>query len=139
MGLLDKIKSAASALTGGADVFVDINDVERGVATPISIRGVAKKDNKISSVYLLVRATEHAAVENEKQTETVSYETRIEISGAQDLKQGEEYNWEGEINLPSTINPSFRGKMIRHTWEVKGGLNVNGIDPASDWREIEVR
>lgn len=152
MGFFDKIKSATSALTGGgADVFVDVNNVERGAATPISIRGVAKADIKISSVYLLVRATEHATVqdrdqnedgETERETVTgrhLSYEARVEIGGAQELEQGQEYNWEGEIMLPSTSNPSIRGKMVRHTWEIQAGLDAFGNDPDSGWREIEVR
>jgi hypothetical protein len=152
MGFLDKIKSATSALTGGgAEVFVDLNNAERGMATPISIRGVAKADLKISSVYLLVRATEHASVEDrdqneDGQTETeivtgrhLSYEARVEIAGSQEMSQGEEYNWEGEIMLPATTNPSIRGKMVRHTWEIQAGLDAFGNDPDSGWREIEVR
>ena len=59
-------------------------------------------------------------------------------SGPQQIQQGQTYDFEGMIQIPANANPSFRGSMIKHTWEVQAGLDMTGNDPDSGWQVIEV-
>ncbi len=68
----------------------------------------------------------------------LSYENRITIAGAQDIKEGETYSWEGVLELPTSSNPTLRGSIIEHTWEVQAGLDMPGNDPDSGWQTIDV-
>ena len=58
--------------------------------------------------------------------------------GAQDLKEGETYNWEGVMELPTNSNPTLRGSIIDHTWEIQAGLDMPGNDPDSGWQSFDV-
>ncbi|HSD89337.1 MAG TPA: hypothetical protein VLB44_17530, partial [Kofleriaceae bacterium] len=105
-------------------------------------QATAKANGKASAVYLLVRATENAQFKdsnNEKVTGSkISYENRVMISGAQDLKEGETYSWEGQVELPPNANPTLRGSIIDHTWEIQAGLDMPGNDPDSGWQSFDV-
>ena len=151
MGFFDKLKSAAQSITGGAaKVYVECEQVTPGMPAKVWVRAQAESDLKINSVYLLVRAREYAELrdvdyqDGRTRSEVVrgseqTYDTRIEIAGGQQLEAGQEYTWEGELTLPAEVNPTFRGRIISHTWEIQAGLDAFGNDPDSGWKEIQVR
>jgi hypothetical protein len=139
MGFFKDLKNKVTG--GGATVRVNVPSAQRGRAVPVQIQATAKANGKVSAVYLLVRATESAEfkVNSEKVNGSkVSYETRISIAGAQELKEGETYNWEGQLELPVNTNPTLRGGIIDHTWEIQAGLDMTGNDPDSGWQSIDV-
>ena len=68
----------------------------------------------------------------------VSYENKIQISGALELKEGQSYDFQGQIELPQNVNPTLRGSLINHVWEVQAGLDMPGNDPDSGWTAIDV-
>jgi hypothetical protein len=148
MGFFSNLKNAVTG--GAASVQIQLPPAaRRGETIPVTIQATAKSAAKVTSVYLLVRATEHAQVKDtdyangKSSTETVhgrkiTYETRIAIAGAQQLDEGQSYTWQGQLPMPQTSNPTFRGQMINHTWEIQAGLDMTGNDPDSGWQTIEV-
>ena len=139
MGFFKDLKNKVTG--GGATVRVTVPATQRGRAVPVQVQATAKANGKVSAVYLLVRATENAAFkkDGEKISESkTSFETRIQIAGAQDIKEGETYNWDGQLELPVNTNPTLRGAIIDHTWEVQAGLDMPGNDPDSGWQSIDV-
>ena len=136
-------KDLKNKITGGAaTVRVSVPASRRGASIPVQVQAQAKANGKVSAVYLLVRATENASFKdsnNEKVSGSkVSYENRVMIAGAQDLKEGETYNWEAQSELPSNANSALRGAIIDHTWEVQAGLDMPGNDPDSGWQSFDV-
>ena len=139
MGFFKDLKNKVTG--GAATVRVNLASAQRGRAVPVQVQATAKANGKVSAVYLLVRATESSEfkVNNEKvQGSKVSFETRITIAGAQDIKEGETYNWDGQLELPVNTNPTLRGSIIDHTWEVQAGLDMPGNDPDSGWQTLDV-
>jgi len=139
MGFFKDLKNKVTG--GAATVRVNAPAARRGQGVPVQVQATAKANGKVSAVYLLVRATENAEfkADNEKvQGSKVSYESRIQIAGAQELKEGETYNWEGLLELPINTNPTLRGSIIDHTWELQAGLDMPGNDPDSGWQSFDV-
>jgi hypothetical protein len=147
MGFFSNLKNAVTG--GAATVTLQAAPARRGQASAVHIQAVAKADGQVNNVYLLVRAVEEAQVtdtdysDGKTRNETVhgrkvSFETKIQIAGAMQIKQGQTYDFEGMIQIPPNANPSFRGSMIKHTWEVQAGLDMTGNDPDSGWQAIEV-
>lgn len=140
MGFFSDLKNK---ITGGAaTVRVAIPSGRRGQAVPVQVQATAKANAKVNAVYLLVRATESAAVKNANNENVTgahqSYQTRIQIAGAQDLVEGQTYSWDGQVELPASANPTLRGAIINHHWEVQAGLDMTGNDPDSGWQSFEV-
>jgi len=137
-------KDLKNKITGGAaTVRVNVPAARRGQAVPVQVQATAKANGKATAVYLLVRATENAQFKdsnNEKVSGSkISYENRVMIAGAVDLKEGETYNWEGQVELPPNANPTLRGSIIDHTWEIQAGLDMPGNDPDSGWQSFDVQ
>jgi hypothetical protein len=139
MGFFKDLKNKVTG--GAATVRINVPAARRGQAVPVQVQATAKANGKVSAVYLLVRATENAEFKqnNEKVSSSkISYENRITIAGAQDLKEGETYSWEGVLELPTNSNPTLRGSIIDHTWEMQAGLDMPGNDPDSGWQSFDV-
>ncbi len=147
MGFFGKLKNA---VTGGiASVRLELPEARRGEPLLVRVLATAKSEGEIKAVYVKVRATERAEVrdtdfnEGEIEREIVrgyrtSYEHKVEIAGGEQLEEGQEYSWEGEIQLPADVGPTFRGRMIEHRWEIQAGLDAFGNDPDSGWIDVEV-
>ena len=136
-------KNLKNSITGGAaTVHVNVQNARRGQAVPVKIQATAKADGKVSAVYLLVRGMESAEWKegNERVGNSrVSYETRIQIAGPLDIKEGQTYSFDGQLELPLNASPTFRGQLINHLWEVQAGLDMPGNDPDSGWQNIDVQ
>ncbi|MBA3453653.1 MAG: hypothetical protein H0T42_11225, partial [Deltaproteobacteria bacterium] len=95
MGFFKDLKNKVTG--GGATVRVTVPSARRGQGVKVQVQAVAKANGKVSAVYLLLRATENAQFKddnNEKVSGSkVSYENRLTIASAQELKEGETYNW----------------------------------------------
>ncbi|HEY4176961.1 MAG TPA: hypothetical protein VGM90_09030 [Kofleriaceae bacterium] len=136
-------KNLKNSITGGAaSVHVNVPTARRGQAVPVQITATAKADGKVAAVYLLVRGMESAEWKDSGQrvaNSRTSYETRIQIAGPLDIKEGQTYNFEGQLELPINSSPTFRGQLINHLWEVQAGLDMPGNDPDSGWQNVEVQ
>jgi len=139
MGFFGDLKNKVTG--GAATVNVQVPSVRRGQAATITVQAIAKANGKVSAVYLLVRGTEKCAWREDGKdvgSSVTSFENKITIAGAQDLKQGETYTWEGQIELPGNSLPTLNGKLIDHTWEIQAGLDMPGNDPDSGWQSFQV-
>jgi hypothetical protein len=139
MGFFGDLKNKVTG--GAATVRVNVPTARRGQQVPVKVQATAKANGKVSAVYLLVRATENAEfkAEGEKvKGSKVSFETRVNIAGAQEIQQGQTYDWDGLLELPINTNPTLRGSIIDHTWEIQAGLDMPGNDPDSGWQSFEV-
>jgi hypothetical protein len=137
-------KDLKNKITGGAaTVRVSVPAGRRGQSIPVQVQAQAKANGKASAVYLLVRATENASFKDSNGDKVsgskVSYETRVQLAGAVDLKEGETYNFDGHFELPPNTNPSLRGGIIDHIWEVQAGLDMPGNDPDSGWQSFDLQ
>ena len=140
MGFFKDLKNKVTG--GGATVRVTVPSAQRGRATPVQVQATAKANGKVSAVYVLIRATETSQFKtddgNKVSGSKVSYETRVSIAGASEIQEGQTYNYEGVIELPTNSNPSLRGSIIDHIWEIQAGLDMPGNDPDSGWQTFDV-
>ena len=139
MGFFKDLKNKVTG--GGATVRVTVPEAQRGRAVPVQVQATAKANGKVSAVYLLVRATESCEFKKDGEKigdSKVSYESRIQIAGAQEIKEGQTYDWNGQLELPVNTNPTLRGALIEHSWQVQAGLDMAGNDPDSGWQAIDV-
>ena len=154
MGLFGKLKAMKNAVTGGAaKVTVEVDAAGIGEPAAVRVKALAKADVKLSGVYIDVKSVEKAEVRNvevehdddeaaRRKTVRGTHETgrlHVDISGAEDLAEGQEYSWDGEFQFPPSSRPSFDGKTIQHVWYVRAGLDARGNDPDSGWVEFAVR
>ena len=140
MGFFKDLKNKVTG--GGATVRVTVPSARRGQPISVKVQAQAKANGKVSAVYLLIRATETCEFkdsDNNKQSASkVSYENKVTIAGALDIVEGQSYNWEGVIELPTNAQATFRGGLINHVWEVQAGLDMPGNDPDSGWQAFDV-
>ncbi len=135
-------KDLKNKITGGAaTVRVSVPAARRGQGVPVQVQATAKANGKVDAVYLLVRGTERTEFKKDSEKishSKVSFETRVQIAGAQELQEGQTYSWDGILELPVNTHPTLRGSIIDHTWEVQAGLDMPGNDPDSGWQSLEV-
>src|SRR5262245_40525031 len=139
MGFFSDLKNKVTG--GAASVTIQAPQVRRGQAATVAVQATAKANGKVAAVYLIVRGVESCEFkhEGEKVSSThVSYENKITISGPQEIKTGETYNWQGQIELPANAHPSLAGKLIDHKWQIQAGLDMPGNDPDSGWQTLTV-
>ena len=149
MALFSKIKQAVQSVTGGgAKVSLMITTPpSRQQPFHVQVKAVvADSDIKPARVYVTVEsvetATVSASVENRQQqfsNDATIFQTSFNIAGAQELTAKQEYTWEGDVQLPASVLPTYRGRNARHEWRIKAGLDLPGNDPDSGWTAIEIQ
>jgi hypothetical protein len=140
MGFFSDLKNKVTG--GGATVRLSVPAVRRGQAAQVQVQVQAKANGKVNAVYLLIRGVESASWKGENNTTVsntkTSYENKVQIAGAFELKEGQTYDFTGQIELPANVNGSLRGSLINHLWEVQAGLDMTGNDPDSGWVALDV-
>lgn len=139
MGFFKDLKNKVTG--GAATVRVNVPAARRGQQVPVKVQATAKANGKVSAVYVLVRSVENATFkrDGEKISESkISFETRVNIAGAMEIKEGQTYDFDGLLELPVNTNPTLRGSIIDHTWELQAGLDMPGNDPDSGWQSFDV-
>ena len=163
MGLFDKFKQMANAVTGGgAEVSVQLGEAEPSGALPVTVTAVVgDAPLKIASVYVILRGLEVMQVDPKKalgrfrtqlegaeqlfrkgntiEVKEESFEVQMQLSGAETLAGGDTYEWTGELRLPAGAPPSFQSKHMRHVIQIKGGIDAPGNDPDSGWIDVQIR
>jgi len=147
MRLLDKLKSAASTVTGGA-ARVSL-EYAPSVALPggtLSVRLTATSTGsqvKSGGVFVDLRAIETVRLPpgvNRQATHTThtSFEQQFPIAPAFTLEPNETQVFEGQVRLPSNVQPSFEGYYSRHEWSIRGRVELTGNDPDSGYVTLRV-
>lgn len=151
MGLLDKLKNATKAVSGGA-ARVSL-EYEPSVAFPgdtLSVRITATSTGaevKSGGVFVDVRAIEtvrQAALRVAGSDSTpsrnshTSFEQQFPIAPAFTLAPNETKVFEGQVRMPSSVQPSFEGYFTQHAWSLRGRVEVTGNDPDSGFVALRV-
>lgn len=156
MGLFDKLKKAATFLTGGgAKVKLDIAEGVLGspFTANIEVQISDDSDLTVKSVYLNVRCTETTKKEAElaEDAEVTSeeapepeedvnylYNETITVAEGDVFKAGQTYTFTPEISLPEDSEATLSEEGREITWTFQAGLDVSGNDPDSGWIEAEI-
>jgi len=149
MGLLDKLKGAVHAVTGGA-ATVEIQYAEKvnaGQAVPVRVT-VTSKGSEIKSkgVFVDFQGVERISIPkkeeqkfNEDYSRHLAHSTQeFQLCGEFVLGAGETRTIEGSINLPPGLQPSFDGRWSKNVYEVRGRLEAKGNDPDSGFKPMRV-
>jgi sporulation-control protein spo0M len=147
MGLLDKMKSAASAVTGGAakvSMEYQLKPMRAGESLPVKVTvvNVSGKEVKSGGVFVDIHATEtgqvkckHCGQMTEVKNENVKQ--AIPVGSAFILQPGETKVFEANISIPGG-QPTYNGQ-ISNTWKIRGRMDAFGNDPDSGFQTIEIR
>lgn len=149
MGFFDKIKGAVQAVTGGA-ANVDITYAERATAgSTVAVKvTVTSKGSEIKSKGVYVDFTGHEQVHVTKKDDAkLAEDLRVgashsaqefQIAPALTLAAGETKTFEGTIQLPPTLQPTFAGRYAQNQYQLRGRLEATGNDPDSGWKPIRI-
>lgn len=151
MGLLDRLKNATHAVTGGA-ARVSL-EYSPNVALPgdtVSVRITATSTGaevKSGGVFVDLRAVETvlmpavrvSSVDNPSTRSTyTSFEQQFPLAPAFTLAPNETKVFEGQVRLPSNVQPSFEGHFAQHEWSIRGRVELTGNDPDSGYLALRV-
>ena len=146
MGFLKNLKSN---LTGDwATVTLRVGEARRGADLPVAV-DVTVKENDISVDKVLVelRCSEvvnlnHTSTNGQPchASESSSLHTaEVVVSGPLQLSGGAQQSFEGQVQLPGHLPPSFSGRHARIEWAVRARLEMKGNDPDSEWTTLSVQ
>lgn len=147
MGLFEKLKNAASTVSGGA-ARVSL-EYSPSVALPgdtLSVRVTAASTGsqvKSGGVFVDLRAVETVrlppgANQPGGHTSYTDFEQEVPIAPAFTLGPNETKVFEGQVRLPTNVQPSFEGHYSRHEWTARGRLEMTGNDPDSGFMALRV-
>ena len=60
------------------------------------------------------------------------------IAAGQHLGANQAGSFEGQVQLPTHLPPSARGRNAEFRWQVRARLDMKGNDPDSGWQVVEV-
>jgi sporulation-control protein spo0M len=149
MGFMDKLKSAAQAVTGGAArVTLEYQPpvVFPGDTVQVHITAVSTgAEVRSQGAFIDLRGQEwvhltsaEAATQKDISTSKTSFETSVSIGGPFTLAPNETKTWDGTVQVPLTVQPSYTGVHSRHEWNIRGRIESFGNDPDSGWQPLRV-
>ena len=147
MGLLDKMKSAASAVTGSSakvSIEYQLKPMRAGETLPVKVTVMsnAQKEVKSGGVFVDIHATESGQVkckhcEQMTQVNNDNVKQAIPVGPAFTLQPGETKVFEANISIPGG-QPTYNGQ-VSNTWKIRGRMDSFGNDPDSGFQTIEIR
>ncbi|MBU0624093.1 MAG: sporulation protein [Candidatus Thermoplasmatota archaeon] len=146
MGFLDKMKSAGTAMTGGAakvSIEYPHQSLRPGDSVAVKVTVVSMgKEVKSGGVFVDVYAEESGKVKCKKcgheadlRHETVKQS--IPVGPAFVLQPSETKVFDATIQVPSG-QPTYSGQVSHH-WKIRGRLDAFGNDPDSGFQALELR
>jgi hypothetical protein len=150
MGFFDKIKGAMNAVTGGgATVTVEFSPAVAFPGEGLQVRVTAASTGgevKGNGVWVDVQGMEQVKlnggsspqVQQDISVSRATFEQSFRISGPFQLGAGQQQQWEGMVQLPPQIQPTFDGSLCDHDWGIRGRLETFGNDPDSGYVRFRV-
>jgi hypothetical protein len=159
MGLMDKLKGAVKAVTGGAaKVTIEVPHAIVMAGMPAKCRVTAVSTGaelKSGGCFLDVTASETVQLNGVTPTgyrgaepaqkvpvdardSQTTFQQSFQIAPAFVLAPNETKVFEGVFLLPGGIQPSFQGKIASHQWTVRGRIEAFGNDPDSGYQAFRV-
>ena len=141
MGLLDEMKGALNAVTGGAakvqfmygpQVLFPGEQVEVGINAASTGQQVQSK-----GLFIDLSATEvidfKDQSDNHVRYQEQTFYREIQVAPAFVLVPGETKQFRAVFVVPPEVRPSFDGKLCRHHWQIRGRVEAFGNDPDTGW------
>ena len=149
MGFMDKLKSAASAVTGGAaKVTIEYQPQVAVAGDTLQVKVTATSTGaevKSKGIFVDLRGVEvihvdkHAATtDKDVHASKHTFEQSFQIAPDFVLPPKETKQWQGTIQIPPTLQPSFKGNYAEHRWEIQGRVEAFGNDPDSGWQPLRI-
>lgn len=159
MGFFDKIKGAVNAVTGGgAKVTLDFDQavVCAGEAIKVKISATSTgAEVKSQGVFVDLQGTEEVTVRPSDITPQAgtpqapaitsnitvskkSLQQSFQIAPAFVLAPNETKLFEGTVQLPASVLPTFAGQLTKHHWQIQGRIEATGNDPDSGFKPIRI-
>lgn len=150
MGFFDKIKGAMNAVTGGgAKVSLEFQPPIAHPGHPLHVRiTVVSTGGEIKSKGVFVDLVGNEVIKLPKGTVAnqaadihatkASFQQEFQISPAFVLGANETKMFEGAIQLPPALEPSYTGALAKHEWKIQGRMEATGNDPDSGWLDIRI-
>jgi ribosomal protein L31 len=149
MGLMDKLKGAMHAVTGGAaTVTIEFSPSFLYPGDSMQVRVTATSTGaevKSKGVFVDLRGWEEVRVKNTgsnqtgfSTTSTSTHEKQIQIGGEFVLGPKETKSFEAQVQVPLGVHPSYTGPNAKHQWEIRGRIEAWGNDPDSGFKPIRV-
>lgn len=149
MGFMDKLKAAANAVTGGAARVtieyqppvcfpgdtLQVRITAASTGAEVASEGVFVDLHGFETVHL---ARTEAMTEKDVNTSKTTYETSLQIAPRFTLAAGQTQTWEGQVQVPQSLQPSYQGVHSRHEWQIRGRIEARGNDPDSGWQPLRV-
>jgi hypothetical protein len=149
MGLLDKLKGAVQAVTGGAaKVTIEFSPsfLYPGDQVQVKITATsAGAEVKSKGAFVDLRGWEEVKVKNTgpnqsgfSTTSSSTHDKAIQISGDFVLAPNETKTFEGQVQVPNGLQPTYNGPNAKHQWEIRGRIEAWGNDPDSGYKPLRV-
>ncbi len=153
MGFLSNLKNS---LTGGwADVVIDHGEGRRGEPLELTVHvAVRSSAIEVSDVYVQLECHEIVEIDNHRVSDHDDgeldvdhvdirkqerlFDRRVSLARSVSLDADSQQAYEGQVDLPAHLPPSYSGRHAKIRWRVLAALDMKGNDPDSGWREIRV-
>lgn len=156
MGVLDRLKSAGQAMTGGAakvSIEYPLQAVFPGENMTVRITVVSAAGGEVKSqgVFVDLLATEHVSgseratcprcrnqfstpVREAKKT----FEQSFPVASAFVLAPGQSQTFEATLQVPGGAQPTYAGPQTHHDWKIRARMQSFGNDPDSGFQALRV-
>ena len=150
MGFFDKLKAAASFVTGGAaKVTIEWNPPVAFPGEAVGVRVTATSAGaavQSGGIFVDVQANEQLSIQanalgnnNPHISHTrQTYNNAFQIAGPFQLAAGETKMFEGQFVLPANAQPTYDGPLADHDWGMRGRVEMTGNDPDSGFVKFVV-
>ena len=148
MGLFDKMRGAVQAVTGGAarvtiayqpavpcagdTVIVSVTVTSTG--GEVSAKGLFVDLAASEAVRIRANTVPNLAQDVNAQHDTANH--AFQIAPAFVLAANETKVFEGALQLPAGMQPSYTGHFTTHTWRIRARVDAFGNDPDSGFAPI---
>lgn len=153
MGFFSNLKNS---ITGGwADVQVTTTRAVRGAPMQVTVEVAVRSDDiKVKDVYVVLECHEIVEIDNYRShdhddagdidytdihEDVELFEQRVSLAREVALTAGSKQVYEGRVDLPDHLPPSYRGRNAEIRWQVLAALDMKGNDPDSGWQQLDVR
>ncbi len=146
MGLLDKVKGALHAVTGGSttvqfmfgpQILFPGEQVQIGISATSTGNQVQSK-----GVFIDLAGTELIdftdANDNHIRHQERTFYREIQGAAPFVLAPGETKQFQITLLVPMELRPTFQGQLCRHQWQIRGRIEAFGNDPDTGWIDTRV-
>lgn len=150
MGLLDKLKGAVNAVTGGAaKVTIEFQPALAYPGDTVKVKITTTstgQEVKSKGIFVDLRGVEELALkkgdantlEGDLTLSKTTFEQEFKIAPELVLAANETKTFEGSFQIPAGVQPTFKGTWARYTWEIRGRMEAFGNDPDSGFQPFMV-